>query len=222
MESLLRAARHQGNRNKPFQPNHSAGLDAVWTQPDFGLGYLELSGPVNPLLYEETTGGVIAHYLFFLFSVAYNGFSLLYPPHFRILLLNRGSLQITLWCIMWMQKSCHSLHAARYNMTLFGSCVWSRDQQCNRGNPDSRLDITSNLLLTFPFFFPLLLVYLFIPISEHHVPSEYFTSIFHYMLSLPPCHPPSLTLCLHVIILIYFRNNFLANYSKMATAVIRG
>lgn len=129
------------------------------------------------------------------------------PPHthFRILQLNRGSLQIALWCIMWMQKSCHSSHTARYNMTLFESCVWSGDQQCNRGNPDSRLDITSNLLLTFSLFFPLplLLVYLFIPISEHHVPREYFTWIFHYTLSLlhslplslPPLPLLSLSVC---------------------------
>lgn len=118
------------------------------------------------------------------------------PPHthFRILQLNRGSLQIALWCIMWMQKSCHSSHTARYNMTLFESCVGSGDQQCNRGNPDSRLDITSNLLLTFSLFFPLplLLVYLFIPISEHHVPREYFTWIFHYTLSLLHSLPLSL------------------------------
>lgn len=120
-------------------------------------------------------------------------------PHFRILQLNRGSLQIALWCIMWMQKSCHSSHAARYNMTLFESCVWSRDQQCNRGNPDSRLDITSNLLLTFSLFFPppsapCLLIY-----SNLRTPCS--QRIFHlnislHALSLPLSlfHPPFLSL----------------------------
>lgn len=122
------------------------------------------------------------------------------PPHthFRILQLNRGSLQIALWCIMWMQKSCHSSHTARYNMTLFESCVWSGDQQCNRGNPDSRLDITSNLLLTFPFFslsLCSLSTYLFQSqntMFPENISLEYFTThSLSFTLSLSLFHPPS-------------------------------
>lgn len=179
-----RRRRAAGEWNR-YQPNPGQ-LDWIQFEPTWVIGLMKTS-----------TVSAITHWhtewlLFFPFLL----FSILPPPHthFRILQLNRGSLQIALWCIMWMQKSCHSSHTARYNMTLFESCVWSGDQQCNRGNPDSRLDITSNLLLTFSLFFPLplLLVYLFIPISEHHVPREYFTWIFHYTLSLLHSLPLSL------------------------------
>lgn len=87
---------------------------------------------------------------------------------------------------------------------------------------DSRLDITSNLLLTFPFFLPsasCLLIY-----SNLRTPCS--QRIFHLNISLHALSPtPTLLLSLSVCALylfIYFRNNFLANYSKMATAVIRG
>lgn len=179
-----RRRRAAGEWNR-YQPNPGQ-LDWIQFEPTWVIGLMKTS-----------TVSAITHWhtewlLFFPFLL----FSILPPPHthFRILQLNRGSLQIALWCIMWMQKSCHSSHTARYNMTLFESCVGSGDQQCNRGNPDSRLDITSNLLLTFSLFFPLplLLVYLFIPISEHHVPREYFTWIFHYTLSLLHSLPLSL------------------------------
>lgn len=182
-----RRRRAAGEWNR-YQPNPGyTGLNTVWT---------DLSDRTHEDLYCKCDYS-LTHRMTAFLSFSSIFYTAPTPPphtHFRILQLNRGSLQIALWCIMWMQKSCHSSHTARYNMTLFESCVWSGDQQCNRGNPDSRLDITSNLLLTFSLFFPLplLLVYLFIPISEHHVPREYFTWIFHYTLSLLHSLPLSL------------------------------
>lgn len=183
-----RRRRAAGEWNR-YQPNPGQ-LDWIQFEPTWVIGLIKTS-----------TVSAITHWhtewlLFFPFLL----FSILPPPHthFRILQLNRGSLQIALWCIIWMQKSCHSSHTARYNMTLFESCVWSGDQQCNRGNPDSRLDITSNLLLTFPFFslsLCSLSTYLFQSqntMFPENISLEYFTThSLSFTLSLSLFHPPS-------------------------------
>lgn len=90
----------------PSQPNPSQldwihfGPSLPWV-PASVLVTWNWVDPCRPLLHAETTVWVVAcwhrkwkDFFSFLYSVASNTFS----------------TQIVLWCIMWIQKSCHSLH----------------------------------------------------------------------------------------------------------------
>lgn len=158
--------------------------------------------------------------LFFLFSC---GIDLRFPATFYDLL---ADLRVTTYRTVMYNMNAEKLSfIALYGITWPRlRFVWSRDQQCHEGNPDAQTDITSNLPWTFLFFLPsapCLLIYSNLRTSCSQ--RIFLLNIFTLCSHPPTIHSPfAHSLSLLVVILIYFRSNFLVNYSKMATAVIRG